>query len=641
MLLAALLAAVCAAPVAQADTPVRVTPDGQITDSFVSDTVKPATTPLLTKDGANTVVVTGDVTKYASLYVREGTLKVGDGSTATNLTVYPKDIWTGTWNIAGKDAKVVLDKATVVNKGEGYRYVGGLDGNGSLELTNGSQMVGDCNVFAIGVSNMTTTASPYYTGVDGNKTPAKNGSGVEFGRGDVTVSGGSHLEATFHSFYMGEGSLNVEGTENAKSSVVIGKQDGSGYYAGFRILLGMGENTTSEINVGANASVNLSAQEEFSTNMSANSTTNITVSGENADFTVTDVEDQFSKVYIGGKKNAGALYGQAVENATTSIVVNGGGSVNFNCQGVVVGAEGADEKNAHVTIDIQDAASSLNIKGKDASFNKGVELVNKGTVSIELLDSQNPVGQTLNVAGAEIQNEGTMDVTYDMTVKEDATVTNDGSISARSISLYDKAQVTNNETATISTTGDVIVAGDSSLSNSGTIQADYFQVMGNASVENSGTVEGITWLQGQATLTLAEGSELDYVFVSGTSTLNIEGAVTLNGNLAQYNAQDGAQIVFEEGASLDMQGNNITLGNIQLVFEVDGTVSSTGDISVNMFIRNWGNESDYEDTVVLVKGSDGSFAEVKYGDLNIVPEPTTATLSLLALVGLCARRRRK
>ena len=640
MLLAALLAAVCAAPVAQADTPVLVTPDGQITDSFVSDTVKPATTPLLTKDGANTVVVTGDVTKYASLYVREGTLKVGDGSTATKLTVYPKDVWTGTWNIAGKDAKVVLDKATVVNTGAGYRFVGGLDGNGSLELKNGSQMVGDCNVFAIGVSNMTTTASPYYTGVDGKKTPAKNGSGVEFGRGDVTVSGGSHLEATFHSFYMGEGSLNVEGTENAKSSVVIGKQDGSGYYAGFRILLGMGENTTSEINVGANASVNLSAQEEFSTNMSANSTTNITVSGENADFTVTDVEDQFSKVYIGGKKDGSALYGQAVENATTSIVVNGGGSVNFNCQGVVVGAAGAAEKNAHVTIDIQDAASSLNIKGKDASFNKGVDLINKGTVSIELLDSQNPVGQTLNVAGAEIQNEGTMDVTYDMTVNEDSTVTNDGSISARSISLYDKAQVTN-EGNIQATGGDVVVSGSASLTNEGNIQADWFEVRGDASVENSGVVEGSTWLRESATLTLSEGSELDYVYVSDTSVLNIDGAVTLNGNLAQFNAKDGAQIVFSEGASLDMQGNNITLGNIQLVFEVDGTVSSTGDISVNMFIRNWGNESEYEDTVVLVKGSDGSFAEVKYGDLNIVPEPTTATLSLLALVGLCARRRRK
>ena len=61
-------------------------------------------------------------------------------------------------------------------------------------------------------------------------------------------------------------------------------------------------------------------------------------------------------------------------------------------------------------------------------------------------------------------------------------------------------------------------------------------------------------------------------------------------------------------------------------------------------------EKDLEDqgmTAAQVFGSNTTFTTGEAGSadnqvtINAVPEPTTATLSLLALAGLCARRRRK
>lgn len=637
----AVLAAVCAAPAAYA----AVTPDTVVTD----------TTEFLNATGSNIAVdgsatVTGDVTKN-NVYVRDGELKIttGEGSATPTMKV-------GSIVVSGNDAVLTVDKANYKDSGGSLNHVGGVDGNGTINVVNGASFQSESELFTIGVQGDSVGNGTTGTGYE-------NGSYDDnFGRGDVNITD-STAKLTSRHLQMGEGSLVVD-----NSSVVIGNSEGaSEFYKGFKATMGMGEGVTSTIQVSNGGSVEIYASKNdnilggFSTNYSDGSTSNILVDG--GSFSVSNPanadsdkypEGRNGSAYIGFSFMADAETAVIPKNATTNIVVSNGGTIEFDNHTTEIGHEDMAAAGSQVNVTVADATSELSISAQDVAIHEGATLNNNGTVSIDtnyvtniMADgSPNTAENTMQLLGCEVNNysSGKITVVNDLEVKADTQVSNEGSISAEALTISDSASVTNAAGATLQATdGDVVVSGSASLTNDGNIQADYFQVKGNAEVTNAGTVEGITWLQGEATLTLAEGSELDTVYVSGTSSLNVEGAVTLNGKLAQYNAKDGAQIVFEEGSSLDMQGNSITLGDVKLVFNVDGTVDSADDISVSSFIMNLGDASDIdESTVVTVMGSDGSTAEVSLGELNvIVPEPATATLSLLALAALAARRRRK
>ena len=641
-LLAALLAAVCAAPAAYA----VVTPDTVVKD----------TTAFLDATGSNIAVdgsatVTEDVTKN-NVYVRDGELKIttGDGSAKPTMKV-------GSIVVSGNNAVLTVDNANYKDSGGSLNHVGGVDGKGTINVVNGASFQSESELFTIGVQGDSVGNGTTGTGYTNGSYDDDN-----FGRGDVNITD-STAKLTSRHLQMGEGSLVVN-----NSSVVIGNSEGaSEFYKGFKATMGMGEGVTSTIQVSNGGSVEIYASKNanvlggFSTNYSDGSTSNIIVDG--GSFSVSNPanadsdnypEGRNGSAYIGFSFMADADEAAIPKNATTNIVVSNGGKIEFDNHTTEIGHEDMAAAGSQVNVTVADSSSELSISAHDVSIHDGATLNNSGTVSIDtnyvtnIMADGNPyvAENTMKLLGCEVNNysSGKIAVVNDLEVKADTQVRNEGSISAEALTVSDTAAVTNAAGATLQATdGDVVVSGSASLTNEGNIQADYFQVKGNAEVTNVGTVEGITWLQGEATLTLAEGSELDTVFVSGTSSLNVEGAVTLNGKLAQYYAEDGAQIVFAEGSSLDMQGNSITLGDVKLVFNVDGTVDSADDISVSSFIMNLGDASDIgEDTVVMVQGSEGGRVETTLGALNvIVPEPATATLSLLALAALAARRRRK
>ena len=68
---------------------------------------------------------------------------------------------------------------------------------------------------------------------------------------------------------------------------------------------------------------------------------------------------------------------------------------------------------------------------------------------------------------------------------------------------------------------------------------------------------------------------------------------------------------------------------------VDGTVA----LQVEVANQNYG--SAWDTHYYFGSGLDATYSNVEFHRGSIIPEPTTATLSLLALVGLAARRRRK
>ncbi|MBQ2378807.1 MAG: hypothetical protein II295_00255 [Akkermansia sp.] len=404
--------------------------------SLTTDSVNPGATHVITKTGEETVSVTGSVTKYASLYVHEGEVKVGDGVTDTTLTVRPYQTIEGSLIIGGQDAVVTFDNANYKNANNGFIGVGTQDGSGKLYLTNGSTMTGDCEKFTIGSSTYASTSG--YN--EGTFHEAANGSGEKFGRGEVFVSGGSKMDTAYRSFYMGEGLLSVEGTEGNESSVVIGNKESSDdSYKGYRVLLGIEKNSTSDIEVSGYGKVEVNAG-EFRTNTASNSTTNITVSGPGAEFNVGDVVGKYTTAWVGYDNDEG------IEDSSTNFNVENGGAVNFTNDRMVLGGATSEQNGNSVSVKVQDDESSFNFKGTSASMYAGVAIENKGTVKIDSANS-------FYMSGGEIVNDGSF------------------------------------------TTNDIDISGAaSSIKNNGTFTAEDYTQKGGETV-NNGTISAKTYYQ--------------------------------------------------------------------------------------------------------------------------------------------------
>ena len=229
----------------------------------------------IAKDGSGTLNVIGDVTKYATLYVREGDVRVGDGVTATKFvlsaTATPGTAEDGyqrftSMGVAGRDAVITFDNAAYESTAESAYFVGGIDGNGTMNITNGATVdMASGNVFVIGdqsveestledgsvdMWNNATTAEIGAAAIAANRyvgnytTRVVNGKTYTFGHGIVNVDGGednkaTYFKASYGNFWMSDGELNVSGTNTKVDLATLG----------YGLKLGLGEGATSSINV--------------------------------------------------------------------------------------------------------------------------------------------------------------------------------------------------------------------------------------------------------------------------------------------------------------------------------------------------------------------------------------------------------
>ncbi len=286
-----------------------------------------------------------------------------------------------------------------------------------------------------------------------------------------------------------------------------------------------------------------------------------------------------------------------------------------------------------VNVTVADSSSSLNISSHDFYMHDGATLNNSGTVVIDtnyvvnIMANGEPfkAANTTHIEGGQIINNagGKIEVVNELELQNNSSVTNNGTISASEITLK----------------------GEATLTNSGTIKSDkWFNLEDAAQATNSGTIDSRIWMEDNSSLTLETGSEtLQLLYVGYTSTLNIDGDVSMKGGLNTDYAT-AAEIVFTLGSSIDLGGNALTLDPdlIKLVLVVDGTVDENTTVTAQSLFTNYDedNSTISDSMVVYLRGSDGSQVTTTLGAIT-VPEPTTATLSLLALAALAARRRRK
>lgn len=163
------------------------------------------------------------------------------------------------------------------------------------------------------------------------------------------------------------------------------------------------------------------------------------------------------------------------------------------------------------------------------------------------------------------------------------------------------------------TGGNVGVYSDSGATTEATVST------GNLTVSGSSMLSANLVLKQNASLTLNDALAMG-------STLTLNGGITLSGDLLSRHIKGGEEIALFTGVDSLTLGTGMTYTADQL---------TGGDVMINsedVFINV--KSSDFK----LSYGADGIVALVAQ---RAVPEPTTATLSLLALMGLAARRRRR
>lgn len=191
---------------------------------------------------------------------------------------------------------------------------------------------------------------------------------------------------------------------------------------------------------------------------------------------------------------------------------------------------------------------------------------------------------------------------------------------------------------------------DVNIDSTSTFSSDLIEVK-NGSLDNDGTITAYTEDSEEAMLKLIGGSvvnngtiEIDTMIDSGALTLNggLMADITMNGgelNVEGYSKTEsltlnGGKVWFSEGAVLDLQGNELVLNGADLMLMIadDAPLSEKYTLFTNA-------SKDVEFNITLVDAQGKNLGSAT--GVASIPEPTTATLSLLALAGLVARRRRK
>lgn len=169
--------------------------------------------------------------------------------------------------------------------------------------------------------------------------------------------------------------------------------------------------------------------------------------------------------------------------------------------------------------------------------------------------------------------------------------------------------------------GDVILnAGTLSLQDKALLSADTLIVKSGAAVEVVGgaQLEAATTFNLTEAVTLAATIDADLVMEANSSFTIVGGAVDMNGH----------DITIADGVTINYLVNdlNAILDIEQVLFE------NIGALNANELEIMFTDGTNYSKVEYEVKGN---------AVVAVIPEPTTATLSLLALAALAARRRRK
>ena len=599
------------------------------------DKGKEITYSAIVKDGAGTLTFedSGTLNINQAFIAREGATVLQGKETVINSNAngYPMLM------VGGLNASLKLDGATYqttsTKSNNGSIIIGGRDGDGTLILTGGATLKNNHGIFAGSQSrdaNYNNAWSATFQHVCGSYVSGD----------DSTLYRDSHKDDSGNSVYPNFSSDiepwgGSDGIQRRASKATITVEDGSKlligygtYFCNAEILL-TGANT--ELVEGHRAVSGTNSQYWSQWGDAAYGGTKVTITDG---ATLTAYNNLAMSAYGGSEKEG--------LNGDTEVTISNGGTLNslnrtyMGCKSY--GAKTEFTVEAGGTANITDAYAGFqlipNCPDRDG---RGMYDAAKGDIAtLTVKAGGNYNGSSLTLyAGSGMVNEGTITLTDGTIVtdsengiaKENATITVDSRIVIDGGRLENKGIITFTQTA-------------AKFSLRSQPAADI--IITDGEVVNSGTIEGAITMSG-GTFVAQDGSELAGLTATG-GDIQIDGNVTMTGDLVL----DGdAELIFGDADSI------VDLGDYEFVFNGGSIALTLGDKDIEDVVLFTGAKEDsyyngYEvtlkdhngnklGTAVMSRNEDGSVTL----EAAAVPEPTTATLSLLALAALAARRRRK
>lgn len=307
-----------------------------------------------------------------------------------------------------------------------------------------------------------------------------------------------------------------------------------------------------------------------------------------------------------------------VTDNTTTVSATGGSSVELSAAKDIYVGWGAKQLEASFEASGKDSSLKLSaqnifvnynsVEGEHVTFSAddGATLELEGTASA---DAAIEMGRNTEVS---ITNGATLRTTGGLLLKDNATATVDGSSSweAASVSLKDTASITN--------------YGDFSVGSLTLEEGTAFYNYGTVSLTSAAS--------------MAANSSTTFVVTQGGDDSLTSTKIALNGQTLTL--EDGAKFVIDFRSLATGEYSDITLTLMT------GILDATTELTEDKLKTLLGNT-----TYVFADGVWAESANFQYsvtdnnlilsGIMSLVPEPATATLSLLALAVLAVRRRRK
>lgn len=558
----------------------------------------------IVKDGQGTLVVGADVAMSNALLVREGTLKIS-GATVINA---PAGVGASGNNLSvgGMNAHLVLDHATYTTvRADGTDpmstssvSIGSVDGDAVVDILNGSTLHTRQTIFLGGNTAWFEPASPSW-----ETRPHKGGSyaSVDSDPSDKTAvgEGNSKYNAGYAAFQnpyetalgtrFSTAVVNVEGGSLLES--------GSGFYI---------ENATLNINA---------------------STVN------------TGKETNADNVFVGGGVGT-----KAVLNITDGGKMNVLNNQQFN----VSSSSSLVGNDSEIHISGQGSQLNLGTYGLFGYFSKDTASTSQMTIA----DGGELNGTYLYLGSSNKTGS-----------KHTLSLNTGGSVHAKQLYMYSGSSLTVDSSSLVNLTSGVVVFSGATLENHGTLDTltEVEGVLSGAGVFG----QTILYTDGKIVVGHSPGLQRyngDLTLYSGST---VEFSVD---DLLAAQAADADTAGWGTGAYsvINMQDHNLLPGSTWAITLGTTALSQLDDEGVFELelVQNIGNAAGYTDAVLsllldrtiftgvggeAVSGEEnllrGAHYEMRGNNLVLtnverVPEPATATLSLLALAGLCARRRR-